>query len=448
MSGASEKPKANRPGTKGHQRIPGEKVYHGHAYRLYSRYAKDQSLLKRQLLTMMKALVKEGKFNVSSQAQLKTFVDKQFERFDVNEDASLSFEEFLEFFDSWLDVNAQALLDTHRNTVKEVELVFLKFDANHDFQLTKDELRKLVVARNPRGIPPPPDSEIDEIVDNCVAKYASTSRGKSLSFDEFSGGYNELCDAIRAMHVRARSKIMEQTGFRGMLKRWDSRDELLEAVKGRFDGPVWFVPKHEAVKAAERATSGGKRPLFLDTPPGELDLATTEFGEKGIKVIDVQDIAMRNANKTITAEEACETLADAVNETMTAGAQLVLRMGHAAPDWMISWNLPRLPVELLNPACTAPGKLHPDLSAMFPDGMAGPGVEAQVNEGFGIVLTSCFSMQTYREYLRAKLPFQWIQPIQVCGTSFEEVHQVMTNGLPKDEMDDDLAMLDLLGAAL
>ena len=46
---------------------------------------------------------------------------------------------------------------------------------------------------------------------------------------------------------------------RGMLKRWDSQDELDAAIEGRFDRPVWLIRPNE-VRPADlcRASAGAE----------------------------------------------------------------------------------------------------------------------------------------------------------------------------------------------
>ena len=112
-------------------------------------------------------------------------------------------------------------------------------------------------------------------------------------------------------------------------------------------------------------------------------------------------------------------------------------------------------------------------------------------EGFSVVISSCFTMENYSEYLRAKLPLQYMQPIQVRSSwgralrirsrycryttalacegrvptaercipvritacfqvveTTERVALVMQSGLPVDELDDKLSEMDALADLL
>ena len=40
-------------------------------------------------------------------------------------------------------------------------------------------------------------------------------------------------------------------------------------------------------------------------------------------------------------------------------------------------------------------------------------------EGYSLVITSCFNMNDYHDYLRSKLPLQYMQPVQVMPTLAE-----------------------------
>ena len=56
-------------------------------------------------------------------------------------------------------------------------------------------------------------------------------------------------------------------------------------------------------------------------------------------------------------------------------------------------------------------------------------------------------MNNWKRYLRGKLPFGELQPVQGGGTLMQVAH-VMKEGLPKDTMDDDLGKMDRLADML
>merc|ERR1712216_337512 len=157
----------------------------------------------------------------------------------------------------------------------------------------------------------------------------------------------------------------------------------------------------------------------------------------GEPIIQMQELVMEFAKQQLSAEEVATKVREALIEAMGDGRKLVIRMGQSTPDWMLSFNIRDvLPVEFLR--YHPPGALDAEVADEF-----GKCSGVQVLEGFSIVLTSCFSMDSYKQYFKAKLPFAHLQPIQVM-TSLEEVSAVLADGLPKDEMDDQLAELDRL----
>ena len=70
-----------------------------------------------------------------------------------------------------------------------------------------------------------------------------------------------------------------------------------------------------------------------------------------------------------------------------------------------------------------------------------------LQEGYHLCFISAFDMNNWKRYLRGKLPFGELQPVQVCGT-LKQVAHVMKEGLPKDTMDDDLGKMDRLADML
>ena len=230
-----------------------------------------------------------------------------------------------------------------------------------------------------------------------------------------------------------------------------------QAVKHQFDGHLWVVSEHQMPEAERRAKQAGKFALFFDAPPGDLDLPTVRYAAKmggRCKVLDVQGLVLSigkevcdqdGGHRKVTDDDVCAQLRDAVLECMEAGTQLVLRLGRTAPDFMGSWNRKDLPLDFLLPENAAAGPLQPVLHKMVQP-PAKPS-NFTVVEGYRLVVTSCFDMDSYHGYLRSKLPLQHMQPIQVM-TNLSEVAEVLEYGLPKSDDDDAFAEMDRLADML
>ena len=432
-----------------------ERDFRGEAHKLYVKYASRQEgnvLIKRQMMKMMGALVKEGRFLCSSEEKLKKFVDAEFAKTDVNQDEKLSFEEFLDFFGRWLDESAKDMVDQNEFQSCKVEAIFMKYDVNHDFNITADELRRLVVEMHPPGLPKPPEEEVDACVKELMR--LDVNRNGGISFEEFANGYNVLIERVHALHGEQRRKVMDSSaGFRGMIREDSERQILLDATKSKYDGlgryKVWVCSEHDLPEAKARAGDDGKVVLFLDAPPGELDMPTTRYAAKAggrCKVLNMQQICMNVAEKKLTEEEAICELRDTVLECMEAGQQLLLRLGHTAPDFMMSWNRKDLPLEFLTPDAARPGPLLKELHGMVqkPHDPA----KFRVSDGYALVITSCFNMSDYHEFLRAKLPLQYMQVVQVMSTLADVAEVLKDGGLPKSEDDDVFAEMDRLANLL
>jgi hypothetical protein len=81
--------------------------------------------------------------------------------------------------------------------------------------------------------------------------------------------------------------------------------------------------------------------------------------------------------------------------------------------------------------------------------MAAPTVTRapQICEGYELIFCSCFNESNYKSLLRAKLPFQHFQAIQVLQKK-EEIGTVIREGFPKDDTDEQLDFLDSLADLL
>ena len=216
-----------------------------------------------------------------------------------------------------------------------------------------------------------------------------------------------------------------------------------QAVKHQFDGHLWVVSEHQMPEAERRTKQAGKFALFFDAPPGDLDLSTVQYAAKmggRCKVLDVRGLVLSIGHSKVNDDEVCAQLRDAVLECMQAGTQLVLRLGRTAPDFMGSWNRKDLPLDFLLPENAAAGPLQPVLHKMVQP-PAKPS-NFTVVEGYRLVVTSCFDMDSYHGYLRSKLPLQHMQPIQVMK-NLSEVAEVLEYGLPAKSTDDDDAFAEM-----
>ena len=96
---------------------------------------------------------------------------------------------------------------------------------------------------------------------------------------------------------------------------------------------------------------------------------------------------------------------------------LAMRLGHAAPDFMLSMNLKGvLPVDFFTAANLKPGRLHASCHPLLraKDGKA---ETFEIRPGFHLVLCTCFNKDQWREYLRGKIPMGEVQPVQVCKST-------------------------------
>jgi len=364
-------------------------------------------------------------------------VDEQFSRFNINQDKSLSFEEFVGFFGAWLDTEACELVETHEATFDAVEKIFMKHDKDHDFELTQTELRKLMLLHYPEGIPKPEASEVSKVVHKIIATY-DTNNDKQLNFDEFSQAYNSMIEMVNQLAKKEREKIMEKSNFRSLLKRLDTKEKILDEIVHRYDQEAWVITMNEIREAAERAYGKGKVPLFLDDPPGDMDFATSRYRSDG----NCQDQIRKLAENETSTSEICGLVKEAVETSLRDGQPCVLRLGHCAPDFMFQLNMEgKCTPAFFDPATQSPGNIDPDLQKEM---------RLQVNrvdEDYRLVITSCFTMNTYKDFFRSKLPLQHMQPIQVVR-DHERVAMVLKGGLPIDEIDDQLEMMSALADQL
>ena len=168
-------------------------------------------------------------------------------------------------------------------------------------------------------------------------------------------------------------------------------------------------------------------------------------------VVDVQQLLMDHAEDR-SPEPFARALRDSLLEAMVSGKVLVLRLNQSAPDLALTYNLPAiLPFQLWRHEFLKPGPLHEDLHPMLSEG-AYKGKEASfsIANGFHLVVTSAFSMHTFRANLRGKLPIGNFQPVQVCS-SLSQVAAVLRDprkACPETSVDDAMAAMDALADML
>ena len=161
----------------------------------------------------------------------------------------------------------------------------------------------------------------------------------------------------------------------------------------------------------------------------------------------MQQLSLDVAERTLTDEQACETLREAIVSAMTDGQLLALRYNAAAPDFMCNPTRPTvLPAFAFTAASMQPGPISMEAAAMLRprDGTAD---SFKVQDGFHLIVISAFDMNGWKRYLRGKIPIGEFQPVQTCSTLIQ-VAAVMKDGLPRDTTDDDLDKMDRLGDML
>ena len=164
-------------------------------------------------------------------------------------------------------------------------------------------------------------------------------------------------------------------------------------------------------------------------------------------MLDVQQLVMDVAERTLGEDEAIETVRKSIVGAWGDGKILALRLNASAPELMLGWSKPTvLPSSSWKEACHRPGQVHNDAAAMLRP-KDGPIETFKIQPGYHLCFVSAFDMNNWKRYLRGKLPLGELQPVQVCGTLMQ-VAKVMKEGLPKDTMDDDLDQLDRLADML
>ena len=75
------------------------------------------------------------------------------------------------------------------------------------------------------------------------------------------------------------------------------------------------------------------------------------------------------------------------------------------------------------------------------------GTNVRIRDGFHLVFSSCFEMNTWKNFLRGKLPLGEVQPVQM-SRSIQQLAEVMRDGIPADGTDDALSEMDRLADML
>jgi len=303
--------------------------------------------------------------------------------------------------------------------------------------------------RYEKDVPKPSPEQIDALVKRVIETY-DTNKDNQLSFDEFQKAYNALVDGLNELSREKKAEMISQTNFRTMLKRVQTCEKIDVEIENRFaatDGQPWVSRSSEILEAAKLALQAGRTPLFLDEPPGNIDWATCAYERKHRStVIDVADMLRQQAETAkMTNKQVCSVIREGVLDAMSEGQPLVLRLGHTAPDFMLSLNLNGLLCPaLFDPMTFKAGPVSTLLDEMELRSRLSGG---EVSEGYCVVVTSCFNMNSYAQYLRNKLPLKDVQPIQVVQTS-EKCALVLKSGLDIEDVDDALDEMDRLADLL
>lgn len=435
----------------------------GDAHRAFEKFAgwttdkktkkRALNLTKSQLGALMAQMHKEQRIRFVNSSAIESWVDTNFVKFDTNQNGFLSLDEFVHLYREFLCSDPESVAKQLTQTVNEIERLFLMFDQDGTFALDKTELLGLLKNRNPVGLPPPPDEQLLEIVDNVFSAYAGSD--SLLDFDEFGTAFNTMIDQLNELHAAMRKAAMDGSIFAGMKDgKWDADEAELEELErmtaSRFERQPWICRLDEIIAVAgsvvDRARAAGKIALLLKHPEQEMDDVTQKLSTKGVQILDMQAMCMDMCDGSKSDKEAAEEVRSAIVDAMRDGKVLVLRLGNSAPDFMMQLNMKSLPLDALRATVMQPGPLHKDAHGLLTKA-DGPPERYRVHEGFHLVFTSCFHSNNWKQFLRGKLPFGELQPVQMCR-SIQQVAVVMKDGLPADNSMDALSAMDALADML
>lgn len=383
------------------------------------------TISKPKLKEMVMHLNKLQRMQFVSMARLDEFVDREFKKSDRDGNAKLEFNEFFDFYRKWLNCDSKQVLARLSSTMDEVERCFLEADVNGDMSLDREELLQLLKRRTPPGQPPPADDELRKVVDWLFEEFDANGDGV-FQYEEFVEGFNAMCEKLSVLHDGALKKLSTKSWFKKVVNDDDLDDDDLEAleqaVMRRYEVDPWVVRVGEVMpcrgdggkNVLDMAKAVRKIPLLLKHPDQPLDNISQHYsGRSNVTMVDVQQLIVERKLEGVAFATA---IRDALVECWQDGRLCVMRLGQTAPDFCLQYNLADvLPVDVFDAQLLTPGQpLHPSLHCMLRDSAhAATAATFQIANGFALVFVSAFSMHTFRESLRGKLPLGYVQPVQV-----------------------------------
>lgn len=454
------------------------------------------SLSKREVKDLVCELQRLQHIQFVSMAKLEAFVDDQFTEFDADGNNRMDFNEFYAFYRKWLNVDSDAVLGQLTRTMDEVERCFLEADTDGNMSLDKDEIVNLLKKRAPPGEPPLEDDELKQLVDELLAEFDANGDG-AFQYDEFAEAFNTMIERLAALHAAAYDQRMQLKGFKTVVPDDELDDDDIEAleaaVRRRYEGETWivregeFMPRagggpagasgksagdllasgkrtHHAADAAKlavpvQAAKARRIPLLLKHPDQVMcNISQRLSGRADALLVDVEGLVKDTGReeKPLTDREFAAAVRDAIVSCWIDGKMCALRLGQTAPDFGIKFNMPDV---LPFPACWDPtnhiggSALAADLHCMLTASPAAKGISPEtfsIHPDFQLAIISSFSMHTWRNNLRGKIPVHFLQPVQVCS-SLSQIAFVLRDprrACPEEDVESALAKMDRLAAML
>lgn len=183
----------------------------GDAHRIFDKYATSNGLhiTQREMIKICEQMQQEQRLLFTSKKQLNESAAKYFKEADTNHDKKVSFSEFLLFYKNYLMGKPDEVLATLSKTATEVDMLFLKFDRDRNMNLASTELRAMMRARTPAGIPPPTDEQLDAIALALLDKF-DTDKSQHLSHDQFCAAFNEMIDALSELFASLKQRRLAE----------------------------------------------------------------------------------------------------------------------------------------------------------------------------------------------------------------------------------------------
>lgn len=411
-------------------------------------------------------LLKVQRVHFVSLARMEDFIDTEFAAFDTDGNKKMDFDEFYAFYKRWLNCDADYVLGQLATTASEAERCFLEGDANGDMGLDRAEIVAIMRTRTPPGLPAPEDGVLRKLADETIAQYDSDGDGL-LQWEEFASAFNVMIERLGELHQALEAEALQRPGFSSVVSDAKLDDDDLEAleqaVRRRYEGETWVVRVGELTAGAgdggmnvlHQARRCRKIPVLLKHPDQPFDNISQHYSNRSdVSMVDVQQLLLdtAQAGARLGPEGFATAVRDAIVAACQSGRICALRLGQAAPDFALTYNIRDvLPYDVFDAQLLAPGPLPESLHAML-DGVttAGPPDGFQIAEGFQLVLISDFSMHTFRGHLRGKLPLGNLQPVQVCS-GLSQVAAVLRRpreACPEDDIDGALAKMDAIADGL